>query len=146
LFTEFITLGSINCVNGNAVNGFSVIIRKRKQLKGLFRRYIQRNTAKSRLEETDRTNNFIDDEGKLFSMKFKKLVISEPSRLMFGHAQKPVTTRRGLVIGGGTVYPEFNFTLPSMEVTMETLNDVKTHYTDTVRGALEKAHHRGLTC
>jgi methanol---5-hydroxybenzimidazolylcobamide Co-methyltransferase len=65
---------------------------------------------------------------------------------MFGHAQKPVTTRRGLVIGGGTVYPELNFTLPSMEVTMETLNDVKTHYTDTVRGAPEKAHHRGLTC
>ena len=28
----------------------------------------------------------------------------------------PVTTRSGLVIGGGEVYPELNFTLPDVHV------------------------------
>lgn len=74
-------------------------------------------------------------------MKFNSLAISDPLQLIFGHAAKPVTTRRGLVIGGGTVYPELNFTLPSMEVTVDTLDAVKTHYSDIVRGALEKAQH-----
>ena len=48
-------------------------------------------------------------------MHFKSLAISDPAELIFGLAPKPVTTRSGMVIGGGTVYPELNFTLPPIE-------------------------------
>jgi methanol---5-hydroxybenzimidazolylcobamide Co-methyltransferase len=74
-------------------------------------------------------------------MKFEKLAISNPSDLIFGHAPKPVTTRRGLIIGGGLVYPELNFTLPSMEINEQTLPEIHNHYCEIIRGALEKAVH-----
>lgn len=35
-------------------------------------------------------------------MKYKSLIIEDPKELMFGIAPKPVKTRRGLEIGGGT--------------------------------------------
>ena len=74
-------------------------------------------------------------------MKYRILAISNPSDLIFGHAPHPVTSRRGLVIGGGIVYPELNFTLPAMEVSLQTLSEVKTHYRDIITGALDKARH-----
>jgi len=74
-------------------------------------------------------------------MKFKKLVISNPDDLVFGSCPKPVTTPRGLIIGGGIVYPELNFTLPSMSIDMSTLPEVKNHYQEIMKGSLEKALH-----
>jgi methanol--5-hydroxybenzimidazolylcobamide Co-methyltransferase len=74
-------------------------------------------------------------------MKFHSLAISNPADLIFGHAPRPVTTRRGLVIGGGLVYPELNFTLPSMEINQSTIPEVQRHYREIVSGALEKALH-----
>jgi methanol--5-hydroxybenzimidazolylcobamide Co-methyltransferase len=74
-------------------------------------------------------------------MKFKKLVISNPDDLVFGSCPKPVTTPRGLIIGGGIVYPELNFTLPSMSIDMKTLPEVKNHYQEIMKGSLEKALH-----
>ena len=47
-------------------------------------------------------------------MHYQSLAISDPQELTFGLAPKPVTTLSGMVIGGGTVYPELNFTLPPM--------------------------------
>ena len=49
-------------------------------------------------------------------MHYKSLAISDPQELTFGLAPKPVTTLSGMVIGGGTVYPELNFTLPTMSI------------------------------
>jgi methanol--5-hydroxybenzimidazolylcobamide Co-methyltransferase len=74
-------------------------------------------------------------------MKFSSLSISNPSDLIFGHAPKPVTTRRGLVFGGGRVYPELNFTLPPMEINPSTQDEVQRNYREIITGALEKAHH-----
>jgi methanol--5-hydroxybenzimidazolylcobamide Co-methyltransferase len=74
-------------------------------------------------------------------MKFKELAISDPGDLIFGSAPKPVRTRRGLIIGGGLVYPELNFTLPAMEISDTTLPDITTHYREIIQGALEKASH-----
>ncbi len=51
-------------------------------------------------------------------MRFHELAIADARDLVFGHAPRPVTTRRGLVLGGGTIYPELNFTLPPMEVSL----------------------------
>jgi methanol---5-hydroxybenzimidazolylcobamide Co-methyltransferase len=74
-------------------------------------------------------------------MKYKSLVINDPKELMFGIAPNPVKTRRGLVIGGGQVYAELNFTLPMMSINSTTLDQVYTHYREIAEGALEHALH-----
>jgi methanol--5-hydroxybenzimidazolylcobamide Co-methyltransferase len=74
-------------------------------------------------------------------MKFRSLAVSNPSDLVFGHAPKPVTTRRGLVIGGGLVYPELNFTLPAIAINEQTLPEIRDHYRGIIQDALEKALH-----
>jgi len=74
-------------------------------------------------------------------MKYNKLTISDPKNLFFGTAPYPVKTARGLVIGGGIVYPELNFTLPPMSINKETIPDVINHYKEIVSGALEHAVH-----
>lgn len=74
-------------------------------------------------------------------MKYRDLVVTDPDQLIFGTAAKPVTTRRGLVIGGGTVYPELNFTLPPMSINAATLPEVREHYRSIVAEALTHARH-----
>src|SRR5271157_1129482 len=72
-------------------------------------------------------------------MKYSKLTIERPEDLIFGYAPKPVTTPRGLVIGGGHVYPELNFTLPPMSINKETIPEVKRHYREIISDALDHA-------
>jgi methanol---5-hydroxybenzimidazolylcobamide Co-methyltransferase len=72
-------------------------------------------------------------------MKYHSLKINNPDDLIFGSAPFQVKTKRGLVIGGGLVYPEVNFTLPPMEVSLNTLSEVKKHYKEIVEGVLERA-------
>lgn len=74
-------------------------------------------------------------------MKYNKLVIEKPEDLMFGIAPNPVRTRRGLEIGGGNVYAELNFTLPTMSINKDTLTRVNQHYKEIAEGALERALH-----
>ena len=74
-------------------------------------------------------------------MQYKNLTITNPEDLMFGIAPKPVKTRRGLVIGGGQVYAELNFTLPMMSINNNTLGEVYAHYREIAEGALERAVH-----
>jgi methanol---5-hydroxybenzimidazolylcobamide Co-methyltransferase len=76
-------------------------------------------------------------------MKYKNLVITDPKDLMFGIAPRPVKTPRGLIIGGGQVYSELNFTLPVMSINSSTLNEVNKHYKDIAEGALERALQLG---
>jgi methanol---5-hydroxybenzimidazolylcobamide Co-methyltransferase len=70
---------------------------------------------------------------------FTKLAIENSDGLMFGRAPKPVTTRRGLVIGGGRVYPELNFTVPVMEIRDSTFSSLRTMYRDVVEEACRRA-------
>lgn len=70
---------------------------------------------------------------------FKTLAIPDPKELVFGRTPHPVTTRKGLCIGGGTVYPELNFTLPDLEVSKSTLPAVLRHYEQIVQESLERA-------
>ena len=74
-------------------------------------------------------------------MKYNKLEINTPEGLMFGNALYPVTTRRGLVIGGGSVIPELNFTLPTMSINTQTLHAIGEHYKGIVTEAIEHARH-----
>lgn len=74
-------------------------------------------------------------------MKFNNLVIPRPEDLVFGHAPFPVTTPRGLVIGGGIVYPELNFTLPPIRICEENMEEITRHYEEIVNEALERSQH-----
>ena len=68
-------------------------------------------------------------------LKYTQLAITDVDQFIYGHAPHPVTTKSGLVIGGGIVYPELNFTLPSMEICEATLAEVRAVYRDD-RGRL----------
>ena len=72
-------------------------------------------------------------------MHYTTLSVSDPSELIFGLAPNPVTTRSGMVIGGGTVYPELNFTLPSMHIDAGTMSEVRRNYEQIIEGALKRA-------
>jgi methanol---5-hydroxybenzimidazolylcobamide Co-methyltransferase len=69
----------------------------------------------------------------------RRLAISDPADLRFGVAPKPLTTRQGLTIGGGVVYPELNFTLPPMFVDASTMPEVRAQYQQIISGALKRA-------
>lgn len=60
--------------------------------------------------------------------------------LVFGSAPRPVVCRRGLVIGGGDVYPEINFTLPSMDMGAAGVRAaVREHYREMIEGVCQRA-------
>jgi len=73
-------------------------------------------------------------------MKFKEMKIGNPNGLIFGTAPNPVRTRRGLLIGGGLVYPELNFTVPEATIiNRNTLPELLNMYSNLVKNALERA-------
>lgn len=72
-------------------------------------------------------------------MRYTALAIQDPADLYFGTAPRPLRTRHGIVIGGGTVYPEINFTLPPMLVNEDTMPEVRRHYHEIIAGVLQRA-------
>jgi methanol--5-hydroxybenzimidazolylcobamide Co-methyltransferase len=70
---------------------------------------------------------------------FQQLTIDKPADLLFGTATKPLTTRRGMTLGGGLVYPELNFTLPPMFVDATTMPEVRRQYQQIITGACQRA-------
>jgi methanol--5-hydroxybenzimidazolylcobamide Co-methyltransferase len=75
---------------------------------------------------------------------FRSLAVSNPDDLMFGRAPRPVACGTGLVIGGGAVYPEINFTLPPMLIEPGTWAAVRQIYEQTMDSLLERARRLGL--
>lgn len=71
--------------------------------------------------------------------RYSSLAIDSAEQLIFGTAPHPVTTRSGMVIGGGTVFPEINFTLPTIEVDAERMPEVRKHYSEIIDGVLLRA-------
>lgn len=72
-------------------------------------------------------------------MEFQALTIEDAADLRYGAAPRPLTTKQGLVIGGGTVYPELNFTLPALDIEASTMPEVIGHYRQIIGGALARA-------
>ena len=72
-------------------------------------------------------------------MHYKSLAIENPDELIFGVAPRPVATSSGMVIGGGTVYPELNFTLPPLTIDASTMPEVRRQYEQIIQGALRRA-------
>lgn len=74
---------------------------------------------------------------------YTSLAISNPDELTYGIAPKPFTTKNGIVIGGGEVYPELNFTLPPMKVDDTTIGKAKKIYKEMIDGVLKRAAELG---
>ncbi len=72
-------------------------------------------------------------------MRYTSLAIDSSDQLLFGTAPRPLATRRGMVIGGGLVYPELNFTLPTMLVEQATMEEIRRHYRQIIAGAVQRA-------
>lgn len=70
---------------------------------------------------------------------FTKLSYDSLKDFLYGYAPNPVTTKNGLVIGGGLMYPEINFTLPPMEINQNTMDAIKKQYTEILEGVLKRA-------
>ena len=71
--------------------------------------------------------------------EFKTLAYEDTKDFVYGHAKYPVTTKNGLTLGGGLIYPELNFTLPPMLITEETMPEVRKQYTDILDDACKRA-------
>ncbi|MDL5053148.1 methyltransferase MtaB domain-containing protein [Oscillatoria laete-virens NRMC-F 0139] len=78
---------------------------------------------------------------------YQDMVIKDVDQFLYGNSPLPVKTRSGLVIGGGTVYPELNFTLPAMNIEEATWQEVRNHYQQMITEACQRAvelHAPGL--
>jgi len=69
---------------------------------------------------------------------YAKLALAHPGDLTFGSSPRPLAVG-GLVIGGGTVYPELNFTLPPMAVNEGTMAEVREEYRQMADEACARA-------
>lgn len=72
-------------------------------------------------------------------LEFNEVSYKNLDDLVFGHAKKPVALKNGMVIGGGTVYPELNVTLPPMNIQADTMKKVLSQYKEMITGACAKA-------
>jgi methanol--5-hydroxybenzimidazolylcobamide Co-methyltransferase len=70
---------------------------------------------------------------------FADLAIKNADDLIFGVAPQPVRCGLGLEIGSGKVYPEVNFTLPTMELTDATWRQARHHYDEIDRQVVARA-------
>lgn len=70
---------------------------------------------------------------------YTKLAIEKIDDLLFGECPKPLTTRDGLVIGGGLVLPELNFTLPPTSLEDKNWPGVKNEYREMISTSLQRA-------
>ncbi len=66
--------------------------------------------------------------------------IQSIDQLLFGTAPKPLKCGHGIEIGAGIVYPEINFTLPSMDMKKPTARqDASNHYQEMIEGVCQRS-------
>lgn len=72
-------------------------------------------------------------------IQFNKTAYQNINDFVFGKALYPVKLHNGMEIGGGTVYPEIKFTLPTMSITKETMPEVLEHYKQSMAAICDRA-------
>ena len=77
-------------------------------------------------------------------IKFDQLAINSLDEFLFGHCPKPLQLKSGMIIGGGSVYPELNFTLPDMTIDTESMPEVRNQYTQMITDACKRAVDLGV--
>jgi methanol--5-hydroxybenzimidazolylcobamide Co-methyltransferase len=70
---------------------------------------------------------------------FTELAHNDLNSFIYGKSKNPVTTKNGIVIGNGDVYPELNFTLPPMLITKESMPEVLEQYRQMTEDAAKRA-------
>ena len=81
------------------------------------------------------------------SVRFTQLAYNSVDDFVYGLCPHPVTCKNGLVIGGGEINPEVNYTLPAMPATEEAFPEARQIYQKIITGVLDKAlqlHASGL--
>ncbi|MEA4870661.1 MAG: methyltransferase MtaB domain-containing protein [Christensenella sp.] len=73
------------------------------------------------------------------NQRFNQTAYANLNDFVYGKALHPVVLKNGMSIGGGTVYPEINFTLPPMLITKETMPDVIKNYREIITGVCDRA-------
>ena len=76
--------------------------------------------------------------------EFRQTAYTDLDHFLYARAIHPVLLNNGMSIGGGTLYPEINFTLPSMNVEQGTMQEVLRQYREIITGVCERA--RDLEC
>jgi len=70
---------------------------------------------------------------------FTSLAYNTLDDFIFGVSKYPVKCKNGMIIGGGEVYPELNFTLPAMSITEDSMPDVIKEYKDIIEDVCKRA-------
>ena len=71
--------------------------------------------------------------------EYHSLAIRDLDAFIYGSCPHPVQLKNGMVIGGGTVFPELNFTLPNMIVNADSMAEVRAQYTQMIQDACKRA-------
>ena len=70
---------------------------------------------------------------------YNDLAYKDLDEFVYGSSKFPITCRNGLVIGGGQILPELNFTLPQMLITNETMPEVLKQYKSITEDVCKRA-------
>jgi methanol--5-hydroxybenzimidazolylcobamide Co-methyltransferase len=70
---------------------------------------------------------------------FSSTAYNKLDDFVYGSSIAPVKCKNGMVIGGGDVYPELNFTLPPMQITKDTMPEVIRQYREIISSACKRA-------
>ena len=73
------------------------------------------------------------------SRQFRGLAYKSSDDVIFGEAPNPVSAGFGVIVGGGQVLPEVDFTLPTMTIAPNTWQDVQTQFQQMIKGVLTRA-------
>jgi methanol--5-hydroxybenzimidazolylcobamide Co-methyltransferase len=81
--------------------------------------------------------------------EYTSVAYTNLDEFIYGTAKNPVKLKNGMVIGGGEVYPELNFTLPTMALNDSTWPRAVDHYREIITKTCERAYELecpGFTC
>jgi methanol--5-hydroxybenzimidazolylcobamide Co-methyltransferase len=70
---------------------------------------------------------------------FNSTAYKDLNDFIYAKATNPVYLKNGMTIGGGTLYPEINFTLPTMTIDENTMGEVIRNYKEMLTGICERA-------
>jgi len=70
---------------------------------------------------------------------FNSTAYTNLNDFVYGQSKFPVKCKNGMIIGGGDIYPELNFTLSNILITQETMPDIISQYREIITGACERA-------
>lgn len=72
-------------------------------------------------------------------LSFNTTAYKDLNDFVYANAIHPVVLKNGMVVGGGVLYPEINFTLPAMMIEENTMPEVLRNYKEMLTGICERA-------